>query len=414
MTECLLSDIDRTPSGPSRRPPSATHPLRAWRFTSSCGVLGAWGAADTLAKSLLRWQRILPLGAGALTASLLAVRFGPAALLTLGLGLPASPQWAGESPSPAEVVIETNGARRLQADLYPPHDLPRGGLVLVHGLSPAGRRHPELARLARLLARRGHAVLVPHLGGLAAYRLGGTEVEEIAAAIRHVARLGTPPGVAGFSFGAGPALLAAAAVPEVRLAASFGGYADLRRVITFVTTGSHGFGGHRYHGPQEDYNRWKLLALLAGFAEDGRDRERLRAVAGRRLANPGDDTTALEARLGREGRAILALVRNRRAEAAEALLAGLPDGARRSLARLSPLGAVAAFRGRLLVAHGAHDPSIPFTESLRLAAAAPGRVHLAILEGFHHTGPRAAWDRAGETLRDAWALFRLADALLRP
>jgi len=46
-----------------------------------------------------------------------------------------------------------------------------------------------------------------------------------------------PVAIAGFSFGAGPALLAAADLPGVRVVGSFGGYADLRNVIAYITTG---------------------------------------------------------------------------------------------------------------------------------------------------------------------------------
>src|SRR6266404_553072 len=91
----------------------------------------------------------------------------------------------------------------------------------------------------------------------------------------------------------GAALLAAAAYPEIALVGSFGGYADLQNVIAYVTTGVHTFGGRRYVQQQEEYNRWKLLALLLGFVESERDRTLLGAIARRKLENPGVDTTAL-------------------------------------------------------------------------------------------------------------------------
>ena len=137
----------------------------------------------------------------------------------------------------------------LVADLYRPAR-PRRALVLVHGLSSAGRRHPELMRLAGLLAAHGQLVMVPHFPSLAAFRLDGREVEQVRAALRHMAGTALPLGVGGFSFGAGPAVIAASAMPEVALAASFGGYADLRNVIVFVTTGAHGFQGVRDQRPR--------------------------------------------------------------------------------------------------------------------------------------------------------------------
>ena len=87
---------------------------------------------------------------------------------------------------------------------------------------------------------------------------------------------------------------------------SFGGYADLRNVIVYLTTGVHTFQHHRHAGRVEEYNRWKLAALLTPFVEDERDRERLALIASRRLANPSSDIGALAAALGPSVRSWLA------------------------------------------------------------------------------------------------------------
>ncbi|MCL6640548.1 MAG: hypothetical protein K6T92_04155 [Candidatus Rokubacteria bacterium] len=287
---------------------------------------------------------------------------------------------------------------------------PRGALLLVHGLSRLGRRQPDLARLARRLAERGQVVLVPQFEGLAAFRLSGAEVSDVRAALLYLQSLAGGTGIAGFSFGAGPALLAAAGVPDLRVVGAFGGYADLRNVVAFITTGVHGFAGYRYEDRAEEYNRWKLLALLSAFIESARDRALLERIAARRLADPGEDTGGLEADLGPEGRRLWALVTNRREEDLPALLAGLPPAARAALDALSPLPVLGRISGRLLVAHGAGDASIPFTESLRLAAAAG--VRPVIFRTFEHTGPRGLWHAPADLLHDAWHLVRLADALL--
>ncbi|MBI3455272.1 MAG: hypothetical protein HY002_05740, partial [Candidatus Rokubacteria bacterium] len=203
-------------------------------------------------------------------------------------------------------------------------------------------------------------------------------------------------------------------VPDLRLVGSFGGYADLRHVIAYVTTGVHAFAGRRYIERQEEYNRWKLFALLVGLVEDERDRGLLQTIADRKLANPSADTGSLEVALGDQGRSILALITNRREEAVGPLLARLPPRARESLDRLSPISVVPRLSGRLLIAHGAADTSIPFTESLRLAEASQGRARAIIFQTFQHTGPQPLWESLRERARDGWQLFRLADALLAP
>lgn len=349
----------------------------------------------------------------ALLLAALALRWGPAVTFSAALAVPAVDAWL--SPllpriTTSEITIDVAG-RPLRADVYRPAT-PRAGIVLVHGLSRAGRRHPELVRLARLLAERGQLVLVPQLDGLAAFRLSGTEVGEIRASADHLARLTASIGIVGFSFGAGPALLAAADVPRVDLVGSFGGYADLRHVIAYITTGAHGHGGRRYVTRQEEYNRWKLLALLVGFVDDEHDVRILGAMAERKLADPGSDTGPLERDLGAAGRAVLALVTNRHEDAVVPLLTALPLSARRALEQLSPLAAVPRISGRLLIAHGMGDDSIPFTESLRLAEAAGERARLAVLRTFHHTGAQPFWRSFADRTQDAVGLVRLADDLL--
>jgi hypothetical protein len=350
-------------------------------------------------------------GAGALLGAL--VRFAAPLTLTIELAAPPIERWAtriGPAPAVEEITLPVNG-RTLEADLYRPVN-PAAALLLVHGLSARGRRHPDLVRLAALFARHGQLVLVPHFGGLAAFRLSGREVEDIRGAIEELARRHTRVGVAGFSFGAGPALLAAAGAPILRLAAAFGGYADLTHVIAYITTGTHSFEGRRERRRVEEYNRWKLLALLVPFMRREPDRTLLDAVARRKLANPSAPTTTLEERLGEDGQRLLALVLNRREENVPALLAALPVEARQALDRLSPLAVVPRLRCRLVIAHGIDDDSIPYTESLRLAAAAGGRAQIAILRSFHHVGPRPLWQSLPYLGRDAWSLLRLADATL--
>lgn len=359
-------------------------------------------------------RRYTALASVALAAVLLAltVRFGRALAFSLALSLPTMETWLAPllpAPTREELTLDVRG-RPLHADLYRPPK-PRQAILLVHGLSRAGRRHAELVRLARLLAEHGALVLVPHFESLAAFRLDGREVEEIGAALAHLRGASGPVALAAFSFGAGPALVAAAEVPGLRLVGSFGGYADLRNVVAYVTTGVHTFGGRRYVERQEEYNRWKLLALLVGFVETARDRTVLEAIVETKLDDPAIDTAARERDLGEEGRRMLALVLNRREDAVAPLLARLQPRAREALDRLSPLSAVPRLSARLLIAHGAGDTSIPFTESLRLAEAANGRARAVILRTFHHTGPRWFWQSVGDGVVDLSSLVRLADEL---
>jgi hypothetical protein len=360
-------------------------------------------------------ERRFVYGAVAVVLAAVVVLSGvwPALTLSLALAAPsAEPVLRPFSREPTRVQINVpvpDG--QMDADLYRP-SRPRSTMVLVHGLSAAGREHPDLTRLARLLASRGIAVLVPHFAGMADFTLSGRETLEVAAALAYARELGVPIGVAGFSFGAGPALLAAAAAPDVRVAGSFGGYADLRHVIRYITTGVHEVDGRRYEQTPEPYNRWKLLAMLAGFIHDADERAALRTIVERRLADPSDDTTALEAALGPTATAMVALVRARDDRELDLRFASLPREAQEAIAALSPADAARRLRSRLVLAHGADDASIPFTESLHLRAIAGARARVAVLRTFHHTGPRAMWTDVADLAADGWDLFRVIDALI--
>jgi hypothetical protein len=373
------------------------------------------GLAMTDARRPAWFWLVGSLPAAALIAAIVLARYGSALVLALTLAAPSVGPWLGfRGPAPAlePVEIVVRGGRTLQADLYRPPTTPSGALLLVHGLSPSGRRQPDLERLARALATDGQLVLVPEFAGLTAFRLSGREVDDVRSALLHLRALSPErTGVAGFSFGAGPALLAAATSPGLRLVGAFGGYADLRNVITFITTGVHYHEGQRHAVRQEEYNRWKLLALLLAFVEAERERMLLQTIADRKLANPADDTGAVETQLGQEGRTVFNLVTNRKEEAIPRLLGDLPPRVSHALDSLSPLVVMPRLAGRLLIAHGAGDESIPFTESLRLAAA--GRTRAVILGTFHHVGPASPWPSPARVL-DGARLVGLADRLLSP
>ena len=342
----------------------------------------------------------------------LAIWFRPALTMTMALTWRRADPWLARLQD-AVVVEELSiaaGDRRVPADLYRT-SAPGGAIVLVHGLSPLGRRHPDIVRIARLLARHHRLVLVPQIEGLATFRMSGHEVADLRATLRALQARTPSVGIVGFSFGSGPALLAAADVPGLSLVATFGGYADLRHIILFLATGVHRFDGRQYVQPPEASNRWKLLALMTVAVEDEADRRRLERIAARRLADRRDDTGELERALGPAGQAVLALAMNRREDAIAGLLAALPASARTGLERLSPLPAIPRLRGRLLFVHGAGDTSVPFTESLRLAAAA-GRTEAVILESFTHIITPPFWSSLGRRVRDGGRLVQVFDALL--
>ncbi len=281
---------------------------------------------------------------------------------------------------------------------------PHPGLVLVHGLTPEGKDDARLQWAAALLARGGFAVLVPELPELRAQRLRPQDATVVADALARLAAhpdvRGQPLTVVGVSVGAQPALAAAAELRgrvPVRRVVSLGGYAEARELVRYFTTGHYAYGGTAGQVRFDPELARAFLTVNLDLVRDASEREAVRAgLAGR----------PLPATAGPEARAVLAVLANRDPARVDALLAALPPETRALLDALSPARDVRRLGARLLLVHGADDPAIPFTESLRLAAAAdPARTRLVLVDLLAHVEGRApAW-------RQAWDLAKLWSAV---
>jgi pimeloyl-ACP methyl ester carboxylesterase len=242
----------------------------------------------------------------------------------------------------------------------------RGGrpLVLVHGYAPAGKDEPRVQQAAALLARAGFDVAVPTIPGLTSGRLRPEDTRPVVATL--AARAG-PTALVAVSVGAGPALLAAAdpAVRDrVRVVLSLGGYASAPALLRFFLTGEYAFEGVRgrvVHDP----------AVVRGFVEANADL--LDTSAQSALADPARAAT---------------------------VLASPPPPLADLLARLSPEHVVGEVRARLVLVHGVDDRAVPYTESLRLAAARPAGTRVILVHLVEHVeGTRIrAWSTAAREL----------------
>lgn len=288
-------------------------------------------------------------------------------------------------------VIEERGHR---ADLYRPEREAEAAIVLVPGLAPAGRDDPRLVSLASALARARFLVLVPDLPGFRAQRVTAADGRAIADAARH---LRDRPdhrgklGIAAISYAVGPALLAALE-PDVNAAVGFvvavGGYYDTTAIVTFFTTGFHrepDGEDWRFMTPNA-YGKWVFVLANAERIDNARDRVALIAMARRKLVDLDADIADLEAGLGAEGEAVMALLANRRPERVPALLAALPAAIRADLEGLDlSRQDLRRLRARVILIHGRDDAIVPWTESARLAAALPAnQVDLHLLDGLAH------------------------------
>lgn len=285
----------------------------------------------------------------------------------------------------------------VKADLYLPQPGVRGsGILLNHGVIDTGKDDPRLKRFATILCRAGFLVFVPDLKGMRSFHISPSDIDEIQAAFEEFTSGGeTLPnscGLFGFSYGAGPTIIAAcrpAIREKARFVVSFGGYYDLKNVLSYIATGYFDFQGKRYWRKPQEYGKWVFLANNLVLVESPGDREVLGRILEIKLR---DETASIDRflpRLGEEGRNILNLLSHVDPAQTEALIRKLPPPVQSSIDALSVGRALKDLRANLILAHGEDDDLIPFTEILRLARAAPDppKVFLQILKTFSHMDP---------------------------
>lgn len=333
----------------------------------------------------MRARRILLLAAPAalLLAALAAQRWWEAAALLWSLS---------DGVAPGQVLRQATPA----GDLYRGPEPARAGVVLLPGVSPHGKDDVRLVRFAEALAAARFAVLVPEPPGLRELRVSARDAEHVAAAARVLRRQGVPVGVGAFSYGVGPAILAALELgPEVAFVLAVGGYHDLTRVVRHFTTGS-----------ADPRAKWLFARANAASLERPQDRQALTVMANRKLADEDAAIADLMGDFGPEGRAVVALVTNRDPARVPDLLDGLPAAVKRELAALDLARRdLSALTAPVLLVHGRDDPVLPASESESLADALPN-ARLFVLEDLRHVD-------AGWSLRDGLTLVRAARALLQ-
>jgi dienelactone hydrolase len=338
------------------------------------------------------------------------------------------PGWLGTvSPHPEVKEVSWEGPKGItQADLYLPGPKgKRGGILLNHGVIDTGKDDPRLKRLATILCQAGFVVMVPDLKGMKAFRIAPSDVDEIRAAFSYF--ISRPEvrtdscGLFGFSYGAGPTIIAACR-PEirekVRFIVSFGGYYDLKNVLSFIATGHFEFGGKRYFRKPQEYGKWVFLANNLDWVESPGDRAVLKEILKIKLRDENAPIDSYLSRLEGEGRNVLNLLSHPDPSQTESFIQRLPRAIRSYMNALSVSPVLKDLQADLILVHGEDDDLIPFTETIRLAQAAPdpGKVYMKILKNFSHVNPEERLLTINNLLffyiPEGWKLFLITYLML--
>ncbi len=313
-----------------------------------------------------------------------------------------------------DISYRANG-RQHAADLYIPGGGASAGLVLVPGAAAEGRNDVRLVEFATTLTRSGFAVMVPDIQSLRQLEPSPDSAQEIGDAFAFLRdKKGLVPsgwlGISAFSIAVGPAVLAAldpAICAQVKFLLLVGGYHDLVRTLTYLTTGYYEVDGQQQYREPNAYGKWVYALHNASRLQDPSDRATLSAMVRRKLDDPAAAVDDLRAQLSAAGEAVYEFITNTDSEKVPALMKNLPTAVRADIAALN-LAAydLSGLRARVILVHGRDDDIIPYTESISLASAfSPGQAKLFLLDGLHHV------NRDFQGL-DIWRMWRVMQILL--
>lgn len=304
----------------------------------------------------------------------------------------------------------TRDGRRLTGDLYLPGERAAAGLILVPGAAEAGKDDARVIALAQSLARSRFLVLVPDIANQRSQTMTASDRQPILDAAhfllgeRHMAGIG----VAAISWGGVPAVLAALEEPRIDFLVGIGTPYDLTAVITYFTTGAYRDKSDQpwQHGDPNDYGKWVFVRTNAPRLSDSGDRALLTAIAERKQADLSAPIDDLTAKLGPQGRAVMALLNNKDPDQVPALIAALPPAIRDEIAAMNlATHDLADLHAQLFLIHGRNDRIVPWTESAALARAAP-QADMILLDNLAHA------DLKPGRAMDSYTLWRATIDLL--
>lgn len=346
------------------------------------------------------------------------------------LGLAA----AYEPPLLGRLALVLGGAPRVQeralagvpTTLFRPGrgEGPWPALVVVPGVTRAGRRHPAFVGIGRGLAVTGHVAAVVEPDGLALGELTPAVVERLADATRAAAALPEAQGgrvaLVAVSGGATLALLVAARddlAARVAAVTALAPCCDIPEAMRLVTTGVYRSGGVDARHPTGDFFKVVIARSAVAWLEEGRERDALRDAL-LALDDYGPDPLATLRAWPRDGLslsagAVVDLLANEDPARFDELFAALPPQLRRAAEALAPVLVAERILAPVELVVAREDKYIPAADARAFASRCQG-ARLTVLRSLAHAVPRLAPSAVADLLRLDGALVRLLATVRRP
>lgn len=320
------------------------------------------------------------------------------------------------SPAPTVATIDVAGpAGRIVADVYRPIGGPHPAMILILGVDPLPRDHPQVTTLLDGIARAGIVAVIAESDALVSGQLRPEETDNLVALFEYFERdPGVDPrriGFTGLCVGGVLELLAASdprIADRVSYVNAFSVYYDARDVLAAILSETMPVdGGIAPWSPHATTRSVFLRHLLAGLPAEEAAILQLAALEG------GAQGAELQ-QLSPLGRQMRDLLLARDPSRVQSLLSTLPGDREEWLRRLSPSATLHRLRARTFLMHDEADTLLPVSGARRLAAALPSeaRVQYTEFRLFAHVVPEGI-DNPLTFVREIAKLIGHVSALLQ-
>jgi len=320
--------------------------------------------------SLLPWGRALTRSAFLLPALISASE--PAPLVV-----------AGDPVRFRRVTISsTNGPVFL--DIYepttPPPLIPGGREAIIDVVGVGDNRHvPQLVNLSRSFAHEGIVVVNVSTPTLFQYKVSARDGEAVVQAFELLERWpGVDPhriGIIAFSAGVTPACVGAAD-PRIRdrvaFLAVFGGYFDATSLLGTIGRRAQVIDGHTQPWQPDSTPLYALVSTVSSLLSPTDNKLLRKAFPVNKIGPPL--TAQQQAQLSPDATAIYHLLKGDEPGNVDRNLTVLSPQMKALLIQVSPVSVIDQIRAPIQLLHDRNDPSIPFTQSQKFAAAL-ARIH---------------------------------------
>ncbi|GAC1564926.1 MAG: hypothetical protein NVS3B14_01060 [Ktedonobacteraceae bacterium] len=336
---------------------------------------------------------------------------------------PAPLALAGDSVRFRRITISSaNGPVFL--DIYepttPPPPIPGGREAIINIVGVGDNRNvPQLVNLSRSLAQEG--IVVVNLGTPALFqdKITARDSEAVVQTFELLEHWpGVDPhhiGILSFSAGVTSACLAAAD-PRIRdrvaFLTIFGGYFDVTSLLGEIGRRAQDINGHTQPWQPNATPLYVLASTVSSLLSPTDNKLLQKAFLTNKIGPPL--TAQQQAQLSPDAAALYHLLEGDEPGSVDSNLASLSSRMKALLVRLSPMSVIEQISAPIHLLHDRNDPSIPFAQAQKFAAAL-ARIHhpynLAAFSIFSHVEVQSNLSQ-GQVLRDGARLFQVLNNIL--